>query len=78
LPSRPRPDTEAAGQIEAYTVTYGRDGLDRAIVTVLDRIGARHLTNSRDSDLVEALVSGDMCETPVQIDYSTEVPTVHV
>lgn len=78
LPSRPQPGREGDGHMEAYTVTYGRDGPDRAIVTVLDRAGARHLTNSRDSELIEFLLSGDRCETPAQIDYSTEVPTVHV
>lgn len=78
LPSRPLPTTSTVGRVEAYTVTHGRDGPDRAIVTVLDSGGARHLTNSRDEGLMEALLAEDLCETPVQIDHSTEVPTVYV
>ncbi len=78
LPSRPMPGTASEGQIEAYTVTYNREGPDRAIVAVLDSDGARHLTNSRDEALMIALGSNDLCETRVQIDQSTEVPTVHV
>lgn len=78
LPARPRPTRATEGRIEAYTVTHGRDGPDRAIVTVLDSRGARHLTNSNDEALMESLLAQDLCETPVQIDHSTEVPTVHV
>ena len=78
LPSRPMPGDAATGVIETYTVTYGREGVDRAIVTVIDDTGARHLTNSRDPEVIEALLTNDMCETPARIDQSTEVPTVYV
>jgi acetyl-CoA C-acetyltransferase len=78
LPSRPMPGAADTGTIETYTVTYGRDGFDRAIVAVIDDAGARHLTNSRDLELIETLLTNDMCETPARIDQSTEVPTVYV
>lgn len=77
-PARPAPGRAERGTVETYTVTYGPHGADRAIVTVLDDTGARHLTNSRDTGLIAAMLANDMCETPARIDHSTAVPTVHV
>lgn len=76
LPARPVPGDSQVGTVEAYTVAYGRQAPDRAIVTVLDSEGGRHFTNSRDGAAMAALASGDYCGVEVRIDHSTEVPTV--
>ena len=66
LPSRPTPSGPAThATIETYTVTHDRDGApERAIIAALDESGARHLTETHDSDRLAELLADDCCGQP--------------
>ena len=72
LPSRPTPEASVANAtLESYTVTFDREmAPDRAIMTCLDAGGGRHWARSDDPDIMSALLAGDCCEQPVQLDGS--------
>ena len=66
LPSRPTPaDPPTHATIETYTVTHDREGTpQRAILSCLDRDGARHWAETREVDELERLLTEDCCGTP--------------
>lgn len=68
-PLRPRPSsTPSAAEIEAYTVTFGRDAEpDKAIVSAFDAAGSRHWATSRRADVIEALLVGDRVGAGAQL-----------
>ena len=66
LPSRPESTASATGAtIETYTVIHDREGEPhRALITCLDRDGARRWAETREPDELEQLLSEDCCGTP--------------
>ena len=69
LPSRPTPESPTdRGTLETYTVTFDRDMRpERAIMAVLDGAGARHWTNTTDSDTLADFLANDRCGTTVHV-----------
>lgn len=82
LPSRPdRAEPPSAATVEAYTVTFDHEGVaDRGIVAVLDSAGSRTWTNTRDPDMIGALLSTDCCGRPVDVRAAgpDTAPEVHL
>lgn len=73
LPRR-TPITEAdGGRLEAYTVTFDRDGApDRAILSVIDVDGGRLWAVSSDESTMHALLADDLVGHDVLLQSSTE------
>jgi acetyl-CoA C-acetyltransferase len=63
--------TELTGRatLEAYTVTYGRDGApEAAVVSARDRRGARALARSEDEHVIAALLAEDPLGDPIELE----------
>lgn len=73
LPRRADPMSRPAGAtIETYTVTYGRTGgPERAVLACLAHDGTRQYGLSTDPGVIAALLAGDRCGTPVDLDGDT-------
>lgn len=75
-PTRPlRAPAPGSGTLEAYTVTYDRAGTaDRAILSVLDREGARTWAATADVTTMEQLQREDACGRTVELRMRAEDP----
>ena len=68
-PARPaRSHHDGPAVVEAYTVSYTRDGQpDAAIVSLIEPAGARILLRSTDTDLITELLDDDLLGLPVTV-----------
>ena len=73
LPKRQAIATATSGDLEAYTVTYGRDGrAERAILSVLDASGGRFWASTTDTTMIRALLETDLVGRRLRLDQNAD------
>lgn len=71
--------TSMPGTIDAYTVTYSREGEpDLGVVAVIDDADARTWANTRDPELLASLLGDDLVGATVRMDHRDDVPRVEL